>query len=226
MKKTIKTNFVRTIPVMTGYLVLGFGFGIVFASKGYNALWALFMSVFVFAGSMQFVAVDLIATGAGMITVAITTLMVNARHIFYGLSMIDRYKNAGKVRPYLMFGLSDETYSLICGNEDLTSADMFCITLMDQLYWIIGSVLGGLVGTLVPWDFTGVDFALTALFVSIVVDQWLKTKDHIPALIGIFSAVVCLLIFGASNFLIPTMILIAVLLTVLRMVRKEEPANE
>lgn len=217
----LKRNFLRTLPVMTGYLVLGAGFGILLQSKGYGFLWAFAMSGFIYAGSMQFVAVDLITTGAGLITAALTTLMVNARHLFYGISMVERYKSVGAAKPYLIFGLTDETYSLVCGNEELDDKDLLQITLLDQSYWVGGSLIGSLLGAWLPVDFAGVDFALTALFVCIVTDQWLTSDDHLPALIGIGCSVVCLLIFGADSFLIPAMLLITAALTLLRRVRKE-----
>jgi len=217
--KSLKQNIIRTLPVMAGYIVLGIGFGIVLRSKGFGLGWCLAMSIFIFAGSMQYVAVDLMAAGAGLITVALTTLLVNARHLFYGISMLDKYKDIGKTKPYLIFGLSDETYSLVCQDEDYSKTDYLQITLLDQCYWVIGSVIGSVAGALIPWDFKGVDFSLTALFVCIFTEQWLSTKDHIPALIGLISSLVCLLIFGASNFLIPSMIAITVLLTLLYKVR-------
>ena len=218
--KQWKKNFIRTIPVLTGYLVLGASFGIVMQSKGFGVLWSIGMSAAVFAGSMQFVAVDLLATAAGMITTALTTLMVNARHLFYGVSMVDRYRDAGKAKPYLIFALTDETYSIVCADETLSNRDLFQITLLDHLYWIAGSAIGGGIGALIPWDFKGVDFALTALFISIFTDQWIKTKDHLPAILGASLSAASLLIFGADRFLIPAMLAITLALAVLKRVRK------
>lgn len=221
-KDSLKANFIRTLPVMAGYIVLGIGFGIVLRSKGFGLGWCLAMSIFIFAGSMQYVAVDLMAAGAGLITVALTTLLVNARHLFYGISMIDRYKKVGKTKPYLIFGLTDETYSLVCQDSSLSDADLFQITLMNQIYWVTGSIIGSVAGAIIPWDFRGVDFSLTALFVCIFTEQWLSTKDHIPALIGLLSSLICLLLFGASSFLIPSMIVITVSLTILYKLRGEK----
>ena len=146
--KQWKKNFIRTIPVLTGYLVLGASFGIVMQSKGFGVLWSIGMSAAVFAGSMQFVAVDLLATAAGIITTALTTLMVNARHLFYGVSMVDRYRDVGKAKPYLIFALTDETYSIVCADETLSNRDLLQITLLDHLYWIAGSAIGGGIGAL------------------------------------------------------------------------------
>lgn len=222
----IRKNFVKTIPVMAGYIVLGLGFGIVLQNHGYGVIYAFLMSLLIYAGSMQFMAINLISAGAGIITVMLTTLMVNARHLFYGISMIDKYKDAKPYKPYIIFALTDETYSLVCNDNTLDKKDYFLISLFDQVYWITGSILGALIGEMVPFDFAGVDFALTALFVSIVTDQWIQNKDHMPAIIGIGSSIVCLLIFGGSNFLIPSMVTITVLLSLLKLFRKRGECNE
>ena len=223
-RHTVKTAFLDTLPVMTGYLFLGFGFGIILQQNGYGVLWALAMSLFIYAGSMQYVGVGLLTGGASLAAAALTTLMVNARHLFYGISMLDTYKGTGKRKPYLIFALTDETYSLVSrklpeGVEK--TAYCFLVSLFDQCYWVAGSAVGALAGKL-PLDFTGIDFALTALFVTIFVEQWLSTKNHLPALMGVGSAVLCLVIFGAENFLIPTMILIAAILMMLQKTGKEE----
>ena len=215
-KQLFQKAFLATLPVMAGYVVLGTGFGILLSSKGYGIFWSLAMSVFIYAGSMQYLAVDLIAGGAGLITAAITTLMVNARHLFYGISMIDKYKNTGKAKPYLIFALTDETYSLNCNGapEDVPDPGnyFFLVSILNHCYWILGSALGAALGMVIPFNTEGIDFALTALFVTVFVEQWKSTKDHIPALIGLAAALLCLLFFGADSFLIPTMILITVFL--------------
>lgn len=222
MTSNLKKNFIKTLPVLTGYIVLGIGFGIVLRSKGYGLIWCFAMSVFIYAGSMQYVAVDLLAAGANLVTVALTTLMVNARHLFYGISMVDRYKKLEEGKLYSIFGLTDETYSLVCRDEELSDRDILTITLLNQSYWVLGSLIGSVAGAVIPWDFKGVDFALTALFVCILTEQWLSSKEHMPAAIGIASSVACLLIFGAKGFLIPSMLLITVLLAVYRKFRKED----
>jgi len=212
-KSDLKKAFVASIPVMTGYISLGIGFGILLESKGYGPAWALLMSFAVYAGSLQYVLVDMMAGGVSLLTTALTSLMVNARHLFYGISVIDKYKGAGWKKPYMIFGLTDETYSLVFSDEAAKGVKdkhgfYFVLTLMNQCYWIAGSVIGGAVGTLITFDTTGIDFALTALFVTIFVDQWRSTKNHGPAIIGVGSSVICLLIFGSGNFLIPAMICI------------------
>ena len=169
--KSVRT----TIPVMAGYLVLGAGFGILLRTRGYGLGWALAMSAFIYAGSMQYVAIDLLTGGAG------------------------RYA------PYLIFSLTDETYSLVAAREDLTGAECFRISLLDQLYWVLGTALGSLAGAYLDFNTTGIDFSLTALFLTVFTEQWLETKDHAPALIGLGISIVCRLLFGADSFLLPTM---------------------
>ncbi len=217
MKQTLKAALISTLPVMTGYLVLGFGFGIILKSEGGGILLAAAMSALIYAGSMQYVAIGLLGSGASLITAAITTLMVNARHLFYGISMLDKYRDVGASKPYLIFALTDETYSLVCTDtlpvpSERRKQYFFFVTLLDHIYWVTGSVLGALVGSLLSFNTEGIDFALTALFVTVFVDQWLSTKKHAPALIGVGASLVCLLIFGSDNFLIPAMLLIALTL--------------
>lgn len=230
VKKDIKKAIRDTVPVLSGYIVLGMGFGILMQTKGYGIWWTLAMSVFVYAGSMQYLAVDLLTGGASLISAAITTLMVNARHLFYGISMVDRYKGAGKKKPYLIFALTDETYSLVCsGNEDKSDEERhryyFLVSVFDQIYWVCGSVIGSLLGQVIPFSTEGIDFALTALFVTVFVEQWKSTKDHIPAIVGVVASVLSLAIFGADDFLIPAMVLITAALSLLKLVRKEGDAK-
>lgn len=225
-KSAIHTAFLDTIPVLTGYVFLGFGFGILLHQSGYGVLWAAAMSLFIYAGSMQYVAVSLLAGGAGLLTAALTTVVVNARHLFYGISMVDAYKDAGRKKPYMIFALTDETYSLVSRNQVPEGMERhtycFLVSLFDQIYWVAGSVLGSLAGTLLPINYEGIEFVLTALFVTIFVEQWLSTRNHVPALIGVAATVVCLLVFGREVFLIPSMVLIAVLLTVARKTGRRE----
>lgn len=215
--KMIRTAFVKNLPVMAGYVVLGIGFGILSVKNGFGFWWVLAMSGLIYAGSMQYVAVSLLASGASLITAALTTLMVNARHLFYSISMVDRYKDAGKKKPYLIFALTDETYSLVCNGEYPEGCDehtyYFFVSLMNQCYWVLGSVLGAILGDLIKFDTTGIDFAMTALFVTVFVEQWLSAKNHFSAITGVVSSVICLLIFGSDNFLIPSMIVITIVLS-------------
>ena len=226
MKQTIRKAFTKSLPVMAGYMVLGIGYGILLKDAGDGRFWAFIMSLTIYAGSMQYVAVPFLASGASLITVALTTLMVNARHLFYGLTMIDKYKTAGKKKPYLIFSLTDETYSLLCTDEIPDGVDrhwyQLLVSLFDQCYWILGSVLGSLLKELLAFDTAGIDFSMTALFVTVFVEQWLSTKNHWPGMIGLASAAACLVIFGPDSFLLPTMIAITISLLLLRKSGKGE----
>ena len=226
-KNAVRAAFLDTIPVLTGYVFLGFGFGILLHQSGYGVIWAAAMSLFIYAGSMQYVAVSLLSSGAGLLTAAMTAFLVNARHLFYGISMVDAYKGAGKKKPYMIFALTDETYSLVSQDQAPEGMDRhtycFLVSLFDQIYWVSGSILGSLAGSLLPINYEGIEFVLTALFVTIFVEQWLSTKNHLPAVIGVVSTVVCLLVFGRDAFLIPSMVIIAVVLTVMRKTGRREP---
>ncbi len=226
-KKDIKRAIKATFPVFSGYIVLGFGFGIVLHSKGFGVLWAFFMSLLIYAGSMQYVAIDLLSGGASVITMAITTVLVNARHLFYGISMIDKYKNMGKIKPYLIFSLTDETYSLVCTEEENNNRKYYTlVSVLNHFYWVAGSTIGAAVGTLFDFAPKGIDFALTALFVTVFVEQWLSSRDHIAAVTGVTASVICLVVFGADSFLIPAMLVITLALTVLRFIRKRKGEKE
>lgn len=208
--KAFKFAFRQTIPVLCGYLFLGLAFGLLLQEAGYNFVWAFFSSIFIYAGSMQFILVTFLSGSVSFLSVAVMTLSVNGRHIFYGLSFLERFKEMGKRYPYMIFSLTDETYSLLCGtkipNEFNKSDVSFYMALLDHSYWIAGSTLGALLGEFIPFDMTGVDFAMTALFTVIFVEQWLAAKSHFPAILGAVSATACLIIFGADNFILPSLI--------------------
>ena len=226
----IKQAFIKSLPVMAGYVVLGIGFGILLRGAGYGVLWAFAMSAFIYAGSMQYVGVSLLTGGASILTTALTTFMVNARHLFYSISMVDRYKDAGKYKPYMIFALTDETYSLLSdgedpfGDEEALNMYRFWVSLFDQSYWVTGCVLGSLLGAVIPFSTKGIEFSMTALFIASFTEQWLTTRDHLPALTGLLSTLACLVIFGAERFLIPAMLLITLILTVVRG-RYHDPAQ-
>ena len=223
-RDTVRQAFLKSLPVMAGYVVLGIGFGILLRNAGYGVLWAFAMSAAIYAGSMQYVGVGLISGGASIITTIVTTIMVNARHLFYSISMIERYKDAGKYKPYLIFALTDETYSLVCDgkapDEESATLYRFLISLFNQSYWVTGSIIGSLLGAVLPFSTAGIEFSMTALFVASFTEQWLEMKDHIPALVGLLSTLLCLLVFGSEKFLIPAMVLITLILSLLR--KKEE----
>ena len=225
-KFTIKRAVKDTLPVMAGYLVLGIGFGVLLAAKGFGAQWAVLMSCTMYAGSMQYVAVELLSAGVSLGYAALMTLLVNARHIFYGISLIDKYKNAGIYRPYLIFALTDETYSLVSTvrlSEDIDyNKYYFFVSLFDQLYWIAGCTLGCLIGSNIEFNSAGIEFAMTALFVTIFTEQWISEGRHLSALTGVGCTLLCLVLAGPQSFLIPAMALILVMLFALRPVLERE----
>ena len=231
MKITGKYAFRQSLPVMAGYLVLGMGFGVLLETKGYGVFWALAMSLFIYAGSMQYVAIDLLTGGASLISAALMTLMVNARHLFYGISMIERYRDTGAAKPYLIFSLTDETYSLVCSGNVPRGVDQkkyyLLVSFFNQCYWVAGSVAGSLVGSLLTFNTEGIEFAMTALVLVVFTEQWKSTKNHISAVTGVAASVVCLVIFGPDRFVIPAMAAITVLLTLMRgCFEKKEKAGQ
>ncbi len=227
-RKAIKAAFLDTIPVMTGYLFLGAGFGILLTEKtGYGIGWAMAMGVFMFAGSGQYLAVNMLADHASILSAAIATFLVNCRHIFYGISLLEPYKGAGRKKPYLIFALTDETYSLVTQNQPPAGMSRhtycFLVSLLDHIYWIVGCGLGNFLGKVLPISFEGVEFVLTALFVTLFTEQWLTHKNHLPAIIGVAATALCLFVFGREIFLIPSMVLIALLLTVSKKTGRRKP---
>lgn len=209
-----------TLPVFTGYLVLGTAFGILMDSKGFSLLWIMVASVLVYAGSMQFVCIALLAAGFNPLGAFLMTLAVNARHIFYGISMLKQYRGIGRLKPYLIFSLTDETFSIVCSAKIPENVERkwfyFFISALDHSYWVIGSMIGGILGSMLNFNTKGIDFVLTALFVVILINQWQEATNHLPAMIGIVSAILCRLIFGPSNFIIPSMLVILFCVTVLK----------
>lgn len=228
MQQLIKTAVKATIPVMVGYLVLGTAFGLLLEKAGYGFGWAFLCSLLVYAGSMQFVMIGFLQGGVGLASIIITTLSVNSRHVFYGLSFLEKFKKAGRLRPYMIFSLTDETYSLLCGTkvpEGIKEEHLFFfIALFNQIYWIAGSVIGGILGNLIAFNTNGIEFSMTALFVVIFVEQWLNTKNHLPALIGLGCGVTSLVLFGPKNFLLPALLVaVALLLGLSGRMQKEVP---
>lgn len=216
MKKTVKFALKQSLPIFFGYIFLGFAFGILLQQVGYNSIWAFFTSLTVYAGAMQFVLVDFLIEGTPLITVAIMTLLINFRHVFYGLSFIEKFKTMGKKYPYMIFSLTDETYSVLCSCKYPDGIDekqaSFLIALFNQCYWILGGVLGAAIGQLVPFSFKGIDFSMTALFVVLLIEQWKSCKNHLPAIIGLITAAISLIIFGANNFILPALIVTVAIL--------------
>lgn len=219
-RKALKAAFPCTVPVLLGFVFLGIAFGILLTTAGYHFMWGVLMSTVVYAGSMQFVGMGLLASPFDLVGTALLTLMVNARHIFYGLALLDRFKDMPRQRPYLIFSLSDETFSLHCSAVPPEGVDAgwfhFFIALLNQCYWVLGTLLGGLAGSVFRFNSTGIDFAMTALFVVIFVDQWQSARDHIPAMVGVAATALALVFVGPQNFLIPAMIIIFLALSALR----------
>lgn len=220
LKKAAKAAFPFTIPILAGFLFLGAAYGIYMRSLGFSALYPMLMSITIYAGSMEFVAANLLTQPFDPVNAFFLTLMVNARHIFYGLSMLDKYKGTGKKKWYLIFGMCDESFSINCSANVPEGVDrgwfMFFVTLFNESYWFLGATIGGVFGSFLPFDTTGIDFVMTALFIVIFINQWEKKKDHTPALCGLAVSVVCLVIFGAKNFIIPSMMGILAVLAALR----------
>jgi len=215
-----------TVPVMTGYLVLGAAFGMLMESIGYNWLWTFAASLTTYAGSMQFVAVSLLAAGAGPLSVAVMTLMVNARHVFYGISMLGKFEGLGMIRGYLIFGLTDETFSVLSANDAPEGVDrrsfLLAVTLLDHIYWISGSVAGNLLGSALKINTHGLEFVLTALFTVIFIDQWRMAASRLPALFGVIASTAALILFGPQHFIIPALFIILIMVTASRKLLDKE----
>ncbi|MBQ1624662.1 MAG: AzlC family ABC transporter permease [Erysipelotrichaceae bacterium] len=221
MRPSIKTALRDSLVILPGYLVLGIGFGVLMDTKGFGLLHSFLMAVFIYAGSMQYVGVELLASAASYLTVFIMTIMVNIRHLFYGIGMLDKYKDLKKHKLYDIFALTDETFSIACNRKmsGLNKEDYyFYLSLFNHCYWITGCVLGSILGDVLPFDFRGIEFSMTVLFIVIVIDQWEKNKDHTPVILSFIATIACLIYFGRDNFLIPSMALIIVILFIVRKV--------
>lgn len=216
IQRALAAAFPHTIPVLTGFLVLGMAYGMLMQTKGYGAVWAVLMSAIAFCGSMQFVAITLLTVAFDPIQAFLLSLMVNARHLFYGLSLLEKYKGLGKVRPVLIFTLCDETFSISSGvapPEGVSRKYFYLsISLLDYIYWIVGTFLGSVAGRLFTFDTTGLDFVLTALFVVLFIEQMTKRENRLPGLIGLACTAICLIVFGTERFVIPAMLLILAIL--------------
>lgn len=228
-RQTARFAFRQSLGVLFGYVFLSTAFGILLRQAGFGALWSLAFSGLVYAGSLQFVLAGFLAAPTALPTVALMSLFINARHLFYGLSFIERFRSMGKKRPYMIFSLTDETYSVLCGMDEVPAGvdkngAMFLVALLDQLYWVAGSLLGTFAGGL-PLDFTGIDFSMTALFLVIFLEQWRGAKSHLPALLGLGCGAVFLLALGPDNFLLPALCTtVAVLLLARPVLNREKEA--
>ncbi len=220
LKSAFKAAFPKTIPIFAGFWFLGMTYGILMNVSGFSFVYPMLMSMSIFAGSMEFVTVSLLLAAFQPLQAFLLALMINARHLFYGISMLDKYKGMGLKKIYLIFGLCDESFSINCTAQIPEGVDrgsfMFFVTLLNQIYWVSGSTLGGILGSYIKFDTGGIEFAMTAMFVVIFLDRWLKEKNHVSALIGTAVSAVCLVIFKADGFVIPSMLGIVLLLTVFR----------
>jgi 4-azaleucine resistance transporter AzlC len=215
-----RSAFPYTVPILTGFVFLGIAYGIFMNSLGFGPIYPILMSLLIFAGSMEFVAANFLLIAFNPINALFLTLMVNARHLFYGISMLDKYKGSGKKKLYMIYGLCDESFSINCTVDVPKNVDkgwfMFFVTLLNHSYWVLGSAIGGIFGSLVKFNTEGLDFVMTSLFVVIFIEQWMKEKKHHSALVGLGLSTVSLIIFGGDNFIIPAMLSILGLLTFLR----------
>jgi 4-azaleucine resistance transporter AzlC len=215
-----KTAFPHTIPILAGFVFLGIAYGIYMNSLGFSAIYPILMSATIFAGSMEFVGVSLLLGAFEPIRALTLTLMVNARHLFYGISMLDKYKGTGRKKLYLIFGMCDESFSINLTATVPPDVDkgwfMFFVTLLNHSYWVLGATIGGILGQYVQFNTQGLEFVMTALFVVIFLEQWFKEKNHDSALLGLGVSAFCLMIFGGENFIIPAMLIILACLTFFR----------
>lgn len=226
----IRFCFKKTIPVMFGYIFLGYAFGILFQQTGYNWVYALLASLVVYAGSLQFVLTSLLASGASVATIAVMTLFINSRHIFYGLPFLKKFRDMGRKYPYMVFSLTDETYSVLCSCEYPDGIDekkaSFCIALLNHCYWIAGSLAGALTGRLAAIDLPGIEFSMTALFVVIFIEQWRSSKCHMPAVIGLASGILFLMLLGSGKFIMPSLIVTVLLLLIGKPIIEKKSGEE
>lgn len=220
IKKALRCAFPKTIPIFAGFWFLGITYGIYMNVSGFSFWYPMLMSLTIYAGSVEFVVVNMLLGAFSPVQAFVMALMLNARHLFYGISMLDKYKGMGWKKFYLIFGLCDETFSINYAAEIPEDVDkgwfMLFVTLLNQIYWVTGATLGGIFGSLINFNTEGLDFAMTALFVVIFVEQWLKEKSHISSLLGLGLSLAALLVFGADNFIIPAMLAILGVLTLLR----------
>lgn len=219
--KALKAAFPYTLPIMAGFLFLGTAYGIFARTEGLEAFYPIIMALLVFAGSMEFVAVNLLTGVFDPLNALLLTIMVNARHLFYGISMLEKYRQVDrKKRWYLIFGMCDESFSINCATEVPEGVDRgwfwLFVTLFNQIYWVAGATVGSLVGSLIPFELEGLEFVMTALLVVIFLDNWLKEKQHYSSLIGLGGSLLCLLVFGSGSFIIPSMAVILLILTLLK----------
>jgi branched-chain amino acid transport protein azlC len=220
IKAAFFAAFPNTIPILAGFLFLGIAYGIYMNQSGFKFYYPMFMSFIIFAGSVEFATVSWLLGSFDPVNIFFLTLMINARHLFYGLSMLEKYNIPGWKKLYLIYGMCDESFSINATVDVPKDIDkglfMFFVTMLNQIYWVAGATIGGIFGSFIPFDTKGLEFVMTALFVVIFLENWLKEKDHSASVIGLFISFICLMIFKGTNFIIPSMIIILSVLTLLR----------
>ena len=220
IKAAFFAAFPNTIPIFAGFLFLGIAYGIYMNQSGFKFYYPMFMSFIIFAGSVEFATVSWLLGSFNPVNIFFLTLMINARHLFYGLSMLEKYNIPGWKKLYLIYGMCDESFSINATVDVPKNIDkglfMFFVTMLNQIYWVAGATIGGIFGSFIPFDTNGIEFVMTALFVVIFLENWLKEKDHSASVIGLFISFICLTVFKGTNFIIPSMIIILSVLTLLR----------
>ena len=220
--KAFRCAFPYTIPIFAGFWFLGLTYGIYMNVSGFSFWYPMLMSLTIFAGSIEFITVNMLLGAFNPIQALLMTLMINARHLFYGISMLDKYRNTGLKKIYLIFGMCDESFSINYTANIPKDVDsgwfMFFVTLLNHIYWFLGASLGGIFGSFIHFNTKGLDCVMTAMFVVIFMEQWLKEKNHTSSLLGLFLSIICLIIFGADKFIIPAMISILIVLSLLKKV--------
>jgi len=229
-KKELRAAFKNTVPIMFSYIFLGTAFGIMLNEAGYGVVYGILCSVFIYTGAFQMALAGFLKAGTAIISIFVTAIAVGSRHIFYGISFIDDFKKMGKRFPYMIFGLTDEAYAIFCADDfpkDLDKASCrFYSAIMIQCYWVFGTILGEILGSTIPFDFKGIDFSMTALFICVLIDQWKSNKDHKPALIGLASSIICLYVFGVDNFILPALLIATAILLLMANSWKKTGKND
>jgi 4-azaleucine resistance transporter AzlC len=222
-REAAKRAFIKSIPIMCSYLFVSMAYGIMMEEAGFRWYYALLVSMTVYTGAFQFVLISFLSSGASIITIALTALLMNSRQTFYSLTFVEEFRGMGKKLPYMIHTMTDETYAVNCSiqQEDMNRKDiMFWVAFFSRCYWMTGAIIGGVIGQLIPFELEGIDFCMTALFVIIFIDQWEKNKNHLPAILGLAVAIICLMIFGKRNFILAALVAVSGILLFLH--QKEE----
>ncbi len=228
IRRAFRYAFPHTIPIFAGFWFLGITYGVYMHVSGFSFVYPMLMSMTIFTGSMEFVTANMLLGGFHPLQAFVMAILIGARHLFYGISMLDKFRGMGWKKFFLIYGMCDETFSINYSAEIPQNVDrgwfMLFVTVLNYLYWVTGATMGGLFGSLIHFNTQGLDFAMTAMFVVIFMEQWIKDKKHTSQFIGLGASVLCLIVFGADSFMVPTMLVILFFLTILRKKREEEQA--